>query len=113
MKLRIQNYGLACLISGAAALTLVLGCVGGHPHKKSTDRFIDDKVIAERVQAVLAGNATYHFPQVQVAATNGVVMLSGSVQMAQQKEQATALAQSVDDVKKVENRVQVAGAAKE
>jgi len=107
MKLTIRNIGFACLFGAIAALLVLVGCGSLHPHERRTGQLLDDKVTAGRVQAALTNNAAYNFPHVLVSATNGTVMLSGYVENEAQKQQAAALAQSVDQVKKVENSVQL------
>jgi osmotically-inducible protein OsmY len=107
MKNIIQCTGLALGLSMAATFSITLGCARRHPHEQHTHAFLDDKVTAERVKAALSSSASYHFPNVQVTATNGTATLSGFVSNEEQKAQAVALAQSIHRVKKVETQLQV------
>lgn len=107
MKLAIQRIGLVSFIITAAALVVLWGCGGFPPHEKQTGRLLDDKVTARRVQAALTNNLSYNFPRVRVAATNGTVTLSGYVENDAQRQEAAALAQSVDQVRKVQNGLQL------
>lgn len=107
MKLSIRTIGFAYLFSAIAALLLFVGCGSLHPHERRTGQLLDDKVTAGRVQAALTNIATYNFPHVLVAATNGTVTLSGYVENEVQRQQAAVLALTVDQVKRVENIVRL------
>lgn len=107
MKPTIQKLVLACLIGAGASLPLFTGCASRHPHERQTDQFLDNKVTADRVQEALRNNATYQFPHVLASAANGTVTLSGYVENESQRQQAAALAMSVDRVKNIQNHIQI------
>ena len=90
----------------SALLTLIPGCASKH-HRAAIERtaYLDDKVIAARVAQNLKQNPDYRFPHVQVQATNGVVVLTGEVETAGQKQRATELARRAEQVREVENRL--------
>jgi hyperosmotically inducible periplasmic protein len=72
---------------------------------QAVDQHIHDSRTAERVREVLAASAPYKFDEVRVAASQGVVSLSGGVNTNAQRTTAGALARRVAGVKSVENRL--------
>jgi osmotically-inducible protein OsmY len=98
------------LVLAAALLLSLMGCLSGH--KRATVQrtaYLDDKVIAARAAQKLKQNSRYRFPQVEVHATNGVVILTGTVETTAQRDQAAELARQVESARQVENRLEVAG----
>jgi osmotically-inducible protein OsmY len=76
------------------------GCLSRRPEPKTND-YIDDKVTAARVLQLLRSQPDYKYSDVQVAVTNGIVYLSGSVQTPEQRLKITGLAQQAENVHSV------------
>ena len=82
------------------------GCLSKYGEPK-TNNYIDDKVIAARVQQLLHSQADYKFPDIRVAVTNGAVHLNGSVRTADQKINATKLVEHAENVRSLKNNLTV------
>jgi osmotically-inducible protein OsmY len=80
------------------------GCLSGDREPKSNN-YLDDKVIAARVQQLLHNQTDYKYPDTHVAVTNGVVHLTGSVQTPNQKLKAANLAKGVEKVRSLNNNL--------
>ncbi len=87
-------------------LVLFAACAAQHTSPR-TDRMLDDKVIAERVEVALREASASDFSDVQVHTTNAVVTLHGSVHSRQAKEKAAEAAKGVQNVRRVDNEIQV------
>jgi osmotically-inducible protein OsmY len=72
-----------------------------------TDQRVEDSRAAVRVREALAAGPQYKFDGVQVAASNGVVQLSGFVNTSAQRTRAGEVASKVVDVKSVENNLRI------
>ena len=68
---------------------------------------MDDGALTNAVKAKLAAEGTASLQRVNVTTNNGTVQLSGIVETAEQKEQASRLAGQVDGVRRVDNALQV------
>lgn len=95
----------AKLLFAAALLT---GCVYHGDSYRTTGRVIDDRAIAGRVNEALEDSPVYKFPNVRVAAYNGVVQLSGFVIKDEQKSEAAELARRIPGVTEVINNISLA-----
>ncbi len=67
----------------------------------------DDKSLTESVKSILDNNPEYKYADVNVAAFQGTVQLSGFVETADQKNRASDLARAVPGVKDVMNNITV------
>ncbi len=65
---------------------------------QSTDQHIADHRTAERVREALAAGADYRYDGVKVAASNGIVRLSGFVNMSAQRNSAGNITSKVAGV---------------
>jgi hyperosmotically inducible protein len=78
---------------------------------RATDRSvgttIDDSVLTTKVKAALIANPTTKARQINVETLRGVVQLSGFVDSAKEKDEATEVAKSVTGVKDVHNDLEV------
>jgi osmotically-inducible protein OsmY len=81
-------------------------CSGPHPNRTHRGDLIDDKVTAQRVSSALAAKGE-DFAQVHARASNGVVVLSGTVANAQLRARAQEIVQNLARVQKVENQLQI------
>jgi hyperosmotically inducible protein len=73
----------------------------------SASERIDDSAITAKVKAALAGDPRTKAHQVNVETREGVVQLSGFVDNSDAKSTAEELARSVDNVKSVDNEIDV------
>src|SRR4051812_14440097 len=68
---------------------------------------IDDSAITAKVKTALAGDPRTNAHQINIETREGVVQLSGFVDNSEAKSTAEELARSVDNVKKVDNEIDV------
>jgi len=68
---------------------------------------IDDAAITTKVKTALIAEPGLKALQINVDTANGVVTLTGAVDSSQNLDRATQVAQSVDGVKSVDNRLNV------
>jgi len=78
-------------------------------HKRTTGRYIDDKVLVQKVKAALGDSDVYKFPDVKVNTYNGTVQLTGFVDTTEQKAKAEEIARNVRDVASVQNQIALKG----
>jgi hyperosmotically inducible protein len=74
---------------------------------RSAGDTVDDSAITAKVKAALAGDNRVRAHQVNVETREGVVQLTGFVDSSEAKQTAEELARSVDDVKSVDNEIDV------
>jgi osmotically-inducible protein OsmY len=92
------------ILCAILALTAA-GCSSNPSHTYRGD-VLDDKVTEQRVQAAL-NRAGPDFKAIQAQATNGVVVLSGTVNTPEARTRAEEIARGVHRVTRLENDVQV------
>ncbi len=97
---------LALFYVAIASLILVPGCASSRT-KASTGEFIDDSVVTAKVKAALVRNDSTPGTAIKVETFKGVVQLSGFVDTAAQKAEASAVAGKVEGVKEVLNDIKV------
>lgn len=76
---------------------------------EKTGEYLDDATITAKIKADILGDPLLKVFQINVITTNGVVMLNGVVDSQQSIDRAMEIAQSVKDVKSVENGLVVKG----
>jgi hyperosmotically inducible protein len=76
---------------------------------QKTGEYLDDAAITAKIKAEILSDPLLKVSQINVITTNGVVTLSGDVDSQQSIDRATEIAQSVKDVKSVENSLVVKG----
>lgn len=74
---------------------------------RTAGRAVDDTAITAKVKAALAGDSRVRAHQVNVETRDGVVQLSGFVDSSEAKSAATEVARTVDNVKRVDNEIDV------
>jgi osmotically-inducible protein OsmY len=79
-----------------------------NPTHESMSQGIDDTVITANVKASLLAEKNFASMHVRVRTREGVVRLSGTVPSLSQKHTATDVAQGINGVKSVENRLVIA-----
>jgi osmotically-inducible protein OsmY len=99
------------IVFSLAAITAVsfVGCATDgadrDSHKRSTGRYIDDKMLVGKVKGALGDSAVYKFPDVNVNTYNGTVQLTGFVDTMDQKRKAEEIARNVHGVNAVQNQI--------
>ena len=78
-------------------------------HKRSTGRYIDDKMLVGKVKSALNDSAVYKFPDVKVNTYNGTVQLTGFVDTMEQKRKAEDIARNVQGVAGIQNEIALKG----
>jgi hyperosmotically inducible protein len=86
------------------AVALLLAACAGNI---DPSRQLDDAALATKVREALKSDPTLRSMRINVAAHRGEVTLTGVVRTAAQRDRATAVAQSVPDVRAVDNLLTV------
>jgi len=73
--------------------------------EKAAEKAVADAAITAKIKAAMIAEPGLKALQIDVDTTNGVVVLNGTVDSPQNKDRAQALAQAVEGVKSVENRL--------
>lgn len=100
-----------------AAVTAIgfVGCASDNAdrdsHKRTAGRYIDDKVLVQKVKSALNDSDIYKFPDVKVNTYEGTVQLTGFVDSAEQKSKAEEIARNVRGVYNVQNQITLKGEA--
>lgn len=92
---------------GAKGVTSVRNNLTVKTDPRSGSAVIDDSAITTKVKAALAGDPRTKAHQVNVETREGVVQLSGFVDNSEAKSTAEELARSVDNVRSVDNEIDV------
>ena len=74
---------------------------------RSSDQVVDDSAITAKVKSALAGDPRTKAHQINIETHDGVVQLSGFVDNSEAKSTGEELARAVDDVKSVDNELDV------
>ena len=98
---RALSIGI-CLILAA----LVAGCAGDRM-SRSTEKAVDDSLLANKVKMALYADKQVSGRQIAVEASQGVIQLSGAVASLPEAQRAVQLAQGIKGVKEVRNRLTV------
>lgn len=105
MESVMRSSGLIMALVFAVAF---ISCAGNHTHE-STGQYVDDSAITTKVKADLVADEGLKGLEIKVVTFKGVVQLSGFVDNETQITRAVEIAQGVDGVKKVENKLTVKG----
>ncbi|MDB6123154.1 MAG: transporter [Pedosphaera sp.] len=101
MQMNPKRTMLAVCLGATMAFTGLTGC---QTHgDRTAGRYIDDRMVARRVNGALSHDPVYKYPDVNVVTYDGIVQLSGFVDTADQKNKASAIAQSTEGVRQVVN----------
>ena len=76
---------------------------------EKTGDYLDDTAITAKIKAGILGDPLLKVTQINVITTNGVVTLNGVVDSQQSIDRAMEIAQSVNEVKSIENNLVVKG----
>lgn len=88
----------------APALIITGGCAGSRT-SESTGEYIDDTVITSRVKTNLVKAKGLDGFDISVTTFKGTVQLSGFVDTEEQREEAQSIAEAVDGVTAIENKI--------
>lgn len=102
MNVNVVPKFFAVLVS----LIFLSGCLGD-PTERSTNNYLDDKVVAARLSQKLKSGAGDNLQNVSVVVSNGVVHLSGFVKSEEQKSRAEEIAREGNANAKVHNEITV------
>jgi hypothetical protein len=103
------------ILFSLAVVTAVgfVGCASDHAdrdsHKRTTGRYIDDKMLTMKVKGALGDSDVYKFPHVDVSTFNGTVQLTGFVDTPEQKQKAEEIVRNVRGVESVQNQISLKG----
>jgi len=75
--------------------------------ERSSEQVVDDGAITTKVKSALAGDPRTKAHQINIETREGVVQLSGFVDSSEAKSTAEELARAVDNVKSVDNELDV------
>lgn len=96
------------LIIGALLGIALVGCAGTQT-QESTGEYFDDTAITTKVKSKLLLSKETTGTAISVETFKGIVQLSGFVKSEQEKKRAGEIAEAVDGVKKVENKISIRG----
>lgn len=99
--MRKLNYGMTALLGFVLAALLTVGC------GKTVGQTIDDTSITTRVKTAMLNDPNVGGLRIDVDTFKGVVTLSGRVKSQTEKDQAIALARSVNGVTEVKDALQI------
>ena len=77
----------------------------------SPTAMVDDSAITAKVKAAIVAEPELGALDIQVDTANGVVTLTGTIDTPQKLDRATQVAQGVDGVKTVDNKLSLKGAS--
>ena len=80
-------------------------------HKRTAGRYLDDKVLVQKVKGALDDSEVYKFPDVKVNTYEGTVQLTGFVDTEEQKRKAEEITRNVRGVYNVQNQITLKGDA--
>jgi len=80
-------------------------------HKRTAGRYLDDKVLVQKVKGALDDSEIYKFPDVKVNTYEGTVQLTGFVDTQEQKAKAEEIARNVRGVFNIQNQITLKGDA--
>lgn len=102
MQINSKKFVLAACLAVTVATTGLVGC---HTEDRSAGRYMDDKLIAHRVESNLSRDPVYKYPDVHVNVFDGVAQLSGFVDTQVQIKAAAEHASRADGVRQVINDI--------
>ena len=101
----MQNSKRFVLAACLAAVVSTAGLTGCHTEDRTAGRYLDDKMVARRVESNLRRDPVYKYPDVKVNVFNGVAQLSGFVDSQQQINTAGYHASRAEGVREVINDI--------
>jgi hyperosmotically inducible periplasmic protein len=114
MKTKVSSFCLALSLS--LPVSVLTSCSRNTSYERNSSSYertagehVDDTAVTSRVKGALADDQEYKFGDVKVAVFKGTVQLSGFVDTAKQKRKAEEIAEKVQGVKKVENKIALKG----
>jgi hyperosmotically inducible periplasmic protein len=95
------------LVTVTIAPVLTTGCGATATNRAATSAALDDATISTRVKTALLNAPGISPTKVDVATTQGVVTLSGSVKSKDEEQKAIATARGVNGVRDVKSSLQI------
>ena len=106
--MRIKKIGLAALLVVAALATAVGGCSSTQPMPaQKAGTFVDDSYLTTAIKTKLLAAPGINSFDIHVVTKDQVVTLSGTVPTDALRDQAVAVAKTVDGVKDVVSDIEV------
>ena len=99
--MRKLNYGMSLLLALVLVALVTVGC------GKTVGQTIDDTAITTRVKTAMLNDPSVGGLRIDVDTFKGVVTLSGRVKSQAEKDQAIALARTVNGVAEVKDALQL------
>jgi osmotically-inducible protein OsmY len=99
--MRKLNYGMSMLLALVLAALVTVSC------GKTVGETIDDTTITTRVKTAMLNDPAVGGLRIDVDTFKGVVTLSGRVKSQAEKDQAVALARTIDGVTEVKDALQI------
>lgn len=93
--------------AGIAVMALSVAACESTPTQESTGEYIDSSVLATKVRAKIAADKQVSIFDIDVRSFKDTVQLSGFVNTAAERAKAAQIAQSVEGVRRVENKITV------
>ena len=106
----MSNKGSRTLTALGVAMTIIsfTGCeTSSTKDTRSAGRQMDDEHITEAVEKSLEQEPAFKFGGVTIKTYDGIVQLSGFVEVEGQKDRAQQLAESTDGVRQVVNAINI------
>lgn len=101
----MQNSKRLILAACLAVTVSTAGLTGCHTEDRTAGRYLDDRLVARRIEANLHHDPVYKYPDVKVNVFDGVAQLSGFVDSQQQITAAANHAARADGVRQVINDI--------
>ncbi|HWF20325.1 MAG TPA: BON domain-containing protein [Verrucomicrobiae bacterium] len=102
MQYKTKRFILAGCLAASVATAGLTGC---HTEDRSAGRYMDDRMVARRVEGNLKRDPVYKYPDVRVSVFEGVAQLSGFVDSQRQIATAAEHASRTDGVREVINDI--------
>lgn len=104
-----SGSGTSAIANSAAAASAAAGdaAAGARKAAGSAGTVIEDSVITTKLKTALLADTTLEGAHISVETRKGTVMLTGSITRPAQKEHAAQIAQALDGVASVDNKLAV------
>ena len=102
--MRNKNHFLVYIL---LSLFLGYGCSTTTHNEESASEVFDSSLITAKVKSRLIDDPMTGVFQIKVSTTRGIVELSGTVENAEEKQQAGQIARAVEGVTEVHNNIEV------
>jgi hyperosmotically inducible periplasmic protein len=104
MQNKTKRFMLAGCLAASVAVTGLTGC---HTEDRTAGNYLDDRLVARRIESNLNHDPVYKYSDVSVKVYQGVAQLSGFVDSRQQIERAAEKASRTEGVREVINDIAI------